>query len=393
MKSIDPDLKLIYNSHKVPYFIQQAIAADGYISIPDLADRWSTLAEARTQAPADYAFDNGNNHHDVKTSLRSAIRLCQAIESAQEQKKRRITAASSADKPDGTATILPGQRAQLEARYCASTNLPKPSMDLQGSDHYMGLQYKACTKGEIGYFTNKQIVSYLPEQGEIQQRKKRRTDNDGVTREFEEEERHDPTTIEQWKRQMTVFKNTLLMCTWAFPQFSQFNVTKTDMDEFYDFIYGSEIATRTPAPSLAVLMIAERKAWREVVLQMHKGTNLKEAIQNMRNNHLFWNREVYERIHHNNHYNNNNQAASGAANQAPYTPTRRGLRGGSSQHSQQWSPDKPTRQWNATPLNYDNHNTYSPKGKGKTQNKHWVPPPPAPYHKGNKGKDGGKKRG
>jgi hypothetical protein len=257
----------------------------------------------------------------------------------------------------------------------------------------MGLQYKACTKGEIGYFTNKQIVSYLPEQGEIQQRKKRRTDNDGVTREFEEEERHDPTTIEQWKRQMTVFKNTLLMCTWAFPQFSQFNVTKTDMDEFYDFIYGSEIATRTPAPSLAVLMIAERKAWREVVLQMHKGTNLKEAIQNTRNNHLFWNREVYERIHHNNHYNNNNQAASGAANQAPYTPTRRGLRGGSSQHSQQWSPDKPTRQWNATPLNYDNQNTYSPKGKGKTQNKHWVPPPPAPYHKGNKGKDGGKKGG
>ena len=84
----------------------------------------------------------------------------------------------------------------------------------------MGLQYKSCAKGEIGYFTNKQIVSYLPDAGEIQQRKKRRTDNDGITREFDEEERQDPTTIDQWKCQMLVFRNTLLMCTWAFPQFA-----------------------------------------------------------------------------------------------------------------------------------------------------------------------------
>jgi hypothetical protein len=303
------------------------------------------------------------------------------VEIALQEKQRRLTAASGADNKQTMGDIQTGQRSQLEARYVAKTNHPKPPMDQQGSDHYMGLQYKSCTKGEIGYFTNKQIVSYLPEAGETQQRKKRRTDPDGVVHEYEEEERQDPITLEQWRRQMLVFRNTLLMCTWAFPQFAHFDLTKETLDDFYDFLMGPAIATRTPAPSLAVIMISERKAWREIVLKMHKGDTLKSALQAIKSDSLFWAREVYERIH---------PAASGADNKwnkennYPNTPPSRGTRGGIKRNNS-WTP--PQQQWNHPP---------SPKGQGKGAKSYsgtpWVPPPPPPQ-KGGKAMKGGKGKG
>ena len=85
----------------------------------------------------------------------------------------------------------------------------------------------------------------------------------------------DPTSLEQWKKQMTVFQNSLLMCMAVFPQFSQFNAAKKDFDDMYEFILGPRLATRTPAPSVKVMMITERKMWKEIALLMHKGSHLK----------------------------------------------------------------------------------------------------------------------
>ena len=39
-----------------------------------------------------------------------------------------------------------------------------------------------------------------------------------------------------------VFRNTLLMCISAFPQFKQFDVTKDDLDEWYDWFWGRDIS-------------------------------------------------------------------------------------------------------------------------------------------------------
>ena len=85
------------------------------------------------------------------------------------------------------------------------------------------------------------------------------------------------------------------MCLAAFPQFLQFNLTKEDLDSFYDWFYGPELGGR-PSPPEQTLLMAERNAWREVHESMHGGMYLKEALDKVQNNSLFWMREVYERV-------------------------------------------------------------------------------------------------
>ena len=42
-------------------------------------------------------------------------------------------------------------------------------------------------------------------------------------------------------------------------QFPQFDLTKEDMDAFYDWFYGPKVAGRRPSPSDQTLLYAERK--------------------------------------------------------------------------------------------------------------------------------------
>ena len=66
-----------------------------------------------------------------------------------------------------------------------------------------------------------------------------------MVHEADEEQRYDPVTMDQWKKQMMVFRNSLLMCSWIFPQVKQFDITKEDLDGFYKFLYGPDIAAKT----------------------------------------------------------------------------------------------------------------------------------------------------
>ena len=54
-------------------------------------------------------------------------------------------------------------RAQLEAQYQLKTRSQKPPLEGQGSDTFLKKQFKYCLKGEIGFFTSRQIISPLPE--------------------------------------------------------------------------------------------------------------------------------------------------------------------------------------------------------------------------------------
>jgi hypothetical protein len=198
---------------QVPYYIQAELAKDGYTSMADLADRWTNKEKVRELAPADYDFKSDSDGFDGKTSLRSAIRLAQAVEHAQSTCfgiQQQLALGSTSD---ASVTLLQGQRTTLEEHYANKIRGDKPSLADQGSDHYLGLQYKACAKGEIGYFTNKQIISYLPDRHEMTNtRKKRRVDRGGVPHEYDEAERQDPMNMEAWKRQTTIFRTSLLMC-------------------------------------------------------------------------------------------------------------------------------------------------------------------------------------
>ena len=108
--------------------------------------------------------------------------------------------------------------------------------------------------------------------GERLVKTRRKVSVDGWEREEEEEERAAPTTRRQLQRLHLVFRNTLLMCLAAFLHFPQFNLTKEDLNSFY------ERNGRRNAPSEQTLLYAERNAWREIHDLMHSGLNLKEAM-------------------------------------------------------------------------------------------------------------------
>ena len=49
-------------------------------------------------------------------------------------------------------------------------------------------------------------------------------------------------------------------------------------------------------PPLGVIVVAERKAWREIAFKTHGGLTLTQAVKKQMESFLFWQREVYERI-------------------------------------------------------------------------------------------------
>ena len=184
----------------------------------------------------------------------------------------------------------------MEKDWISQTGTPKPRLEYQGIDAFLKKQFKYCAKGEIGYFAPKHIVSALPEEGERPTKSHRRFTVDGFEKEEEEEERPNPQTRRQLERMHTVFRNNLLMCLLAFPQFQQFDLCKSDLDDWYDWFYGPEIAGRKPPPSETTLLWAERNAWRQICQLMADGATLKNSLKQMKENQLFWTREVYERI-------------------------------------------------------------------------------------------------
>jgi hypothetical protein len=350
--ALEPDTKDLLIRTQVPYFIMHQLSEDGYKSLAFFADRWVTKEKCLENAAKDYNFEAGKNDYDAKSSLLTGIKLGQAISNAKQIAERLAKQLNQACTTTAAVALIGGQRSALEAHYANNNKGERPDLESQGSDHYLGLQYKYCSKGEIGYFTNKQIISYLPERGEaVSKAKRSRKDEDGVTHDYDEEERQDPRDMEAWKRQMAVFCTSLLMCIWAFPQWANLQITKSELDDYYKFIYGQDIAQRHPAPSLSVLMIAERNSWREIAKKLHKGSTLAQALKDMQAANLFWTREVYERVRP----NGREQAATGADwNQN----TPRGTRGGR------------TRGLSTTP----NRPTKGTKGQGKTAS--WETPPP-----------------
>ena len=133
-------------------------------------------------------------------------------------------------------------------RRTGSTRLAnqRPRLEYQGSDSFLKKQFRYCAKGEIGYFAPKHIISALPEEGERPTKSHRKFTVDGFEKEEEEEARANPQTRRQLERMHMVFRNNLLMCTLAFPQFQQFDITKSDLDEWYDwFLWALHSRTET----------------------------------------------------------------------------------------------------------------------------------------------------
>ena len=288
------DLKVI------PYYIQAQLGDTGYITVEDLADRWHTAEEARVSGPKELKFEPNSNDYTAEFSKLCAMRLYQVVKLAKQ------SGGSSVALGADTTSIISGSkfsldmacdRAQLEAQYQLKTKSLKPPLEEQGSDTFLKKQFRYCLRGEIGFFTSRQIISLLPE-AEDRPVKRRKTLVQALEGDDEEESRANPTTMRQLQRLHTVFATNLLMCTFAFPQFSQLEVEKADIDDFYSWLHGPSIGGRSPAPSIYTLMMAERNAWREIARKMHLGKTLKASLQDIKQDLLFWQREVYEKLDH-----------------------------------------------------------------------------------------------
>ena len=176
-------------------------------------------------------------------------------------------------------------RRQMEEYGC-----PKPRLDQQGSDAYLKLQFRYVARGEIGHLHSKQIVSALPEDGERPMKiKKSKLDSWDPLE--EEESRPLPETRRQLERLHMVFRITLLMCIAQFPQFAQLQIRKEELDEWYEWLYGEDIGGRRPPPSEQVLGSAERKAWRKSHTMVYGGKTLSEALKDIKQDFLFWQRK------------------------------------------------------------------------------------------------------
>ena len=289
-------LAAILVGKEIPWAAQAALGASGYVTVEDLADRWDTPA-ARENGPQDLGFRDGENGFNVQTLAFTAMRLLQAVRVAASL----VWGGNQGDHPAGQAgpTKAPLEvlcdRRQLEDAYVAIHGTPKPRLEFQESDGYLKKQRRLIAKGELGYIPAKHIVSALPEEGDPSSTHKKIT-VDGWDREDEEEVRSHPTSRRQLERLHQTFRTTLLMCTAALPQFGNLKVTKAELDDWYDWFYGEDIAGRRPPSSDTTLLFAERNAWRKIHEMVHQGTTLSDALKNIRGDFLFWQREVYEHL-------------------------------------------------------------------------------------------------
>ena len=292
-------LKQLLMMKSVPYLIQHRLGSENYVTVEDLADRWDSAQVARQQGPRELGFEADHNGFTAASSGFAAMKLFQVVRAAKEMIQTHpsvmATPGPGPSRPLSLTEVL-CERPQLEKEFSAKWGIPKPQYRDQGSDALLRRQYKFCSKGEIGFIHSKYIISALPEEGERPIKTRKKITVDGWEKEEEEEERAAPTTRRQLEQLHLVFRNTLLMCLAAFPQFPQFNLTKEDLDSFYDWFYGPELGGRRPSPPEQTLLMAERNAWREVHESMHGGMYFKEALEKVQNNSLFWMREVYERV-------------------------------------------------------------------------------------------------
>ena len=182
MEKLSAPLKTFLMGKVVPYIIQHRLGEENYVTIEDLADRWDTPQSARTNGPAELGFRDGESGFNAKKSAYAAMKLYQVVRAA----KVLVQGAPGSPSASGVATqrgmplteVL-CERAQLEKEFMTKWNVPKPQYRDQGSEALQKRQYKFCSKGEIGYFQAKHIISALPEEGERPVKTRRKVSVDG----------------------------------------------------------------------------------------------------------------------------------------------------------------------------------------------------------------------
>ena len=253
----------------------------------DIADRFThttTCNKATAQMlrlrNAEYTLDQGAKY------LRRLIRAAQACGADMDSRDK-------AERLIGKiGTLEPATVKDLRDTFKHKEGFQFP-LEYEASEAYEAKQYKETQRGELGNFTNKQIVGRLPDPTVTH--KVSQVPVDSALVEVTKESKSAPSTDEQWVQQMRVFYYTLTKCIYGSPSHPIFaGWSLTVAKQYYeDFLFGDQIMKRKEKPTTKTLMIAERKAWAEIQLDIYKNnTSLKDAMEKIMNRTLFWTNEM-----------------------------------------------------------------------------------------------------
>ena len=291
----DSEPKNLLTLHKVPWHIQHEMATEGYTTLADLADRWKNQDDLWDNAAADYKFNSGTNGNTGRTSRRSLVSLKQAVASAGLVQEDRTKVHHRLLDSTAEQIMIPGHRESMEKVYACREG-EKPPIQDQGSDHFLGRVYKTVHRGQIPVATNKEIVGEVPDHSvRVTRGQKTSTKTDGTFCNENTEEADLPASWDAWRKQMRIWRTSLLMGIWACPHQSNLQVSKKQLGALYDFIEGPKIALKENPPSLQCVMVAERKAWSNIAIAVHEGNTLSASIDKCIMDTLFWTAEIYQR--------------------------------------------------------------------------------------------------
>ena len=285
---IDLHPKQMMRFHKVAWSIQAKLGGIGYTTLADLADLYESFSEVKTNAPKELDYEATSSPWSEELTKLHSMRLWHAIQEAKTMRTQQTKGVYGLDAPPADI-ITAGVRDTLEQAYMTANKGERPPLKYQGSDHYMGLQYKECQRGSIGWFTERQIVGKIPDLSSTVTRREERKRRDGSYVTEDTETREPPHTWMQWKEMTKIFQTTLLMCTAGNPQHANIQITREQLDEFYDFLEGDRMA-QNPAHRipLQTLRKAEREVWRRVCLALHNKESLPNALRRIQGDWIFW---------------------------------------------------------------------------------------------------------
>ena len=119
------------------------------------------MADTKTHAPTDYRFSHALcNAYADKDTIFAAMRLGQVVKAAQQVRKDRLTALT--DTANINVATLGSQQARDSLEHAYKVRCGRlPAGRMQGTDHYLGKQFKHAYQGHIGFFNTKEIVSFF----------------------------------------------------------------------------------------------------------------------------------------------------------------------------------------------------------------------------------------
>ena len=188
-------------------------------------------------------------------------------------------------------------RRNMEAAYAARDPSKRaPPIEDQVNDTGLGTQFRYVQAGHIGFLEVSKLVPFIPDPSLVVVRKANRiTGGDGTMRELVEDALEDPTTQDGIKKAWRLFRFNLLMAIDSNPQHESLQISHREVEDFYEFLEGPKCMQKEPRPPPGVLISAERNFWKEVAIICHKGSSLQAAINNVKNDSLFWQRELYDK--------------------------------------------------------------------------------------------------